>query len=155
MPGPTRKAGISACTCELLPGVLNDSTSFIYSGNENPNRLLLRCYNFLPSNVLTYVRTYVPTSRTYRHVVASPDIRYVIALGYGTNGAPAVKYRNEWISGSMHKLPAPPSPPPSPPPPPPPVQRQKKESDFLPINLDTSKRDDSSISSLPRYICIS
>lgn len=65
---PTRKAGISACTCELLPGVLNDSTSFIYSGNENPNRLLLRCYNFLPSNVLTYVRTYVPLAR----IAASP-----------------------------------------------------------------------------------
>lgn len=91
-------------TCELLPGVLNDSTSFIYSGNENPNRLLLRCYNFLPFS--TYVLTYVLRAR----IAASPrppDIRYVIALGYGTNvGSAAVKYRNEWISGSAQKLPA-------------------------------------------------
>jgi hypothetical protein len=60
--------------------------SFIYSGNENPNRLLLRCYNFLAVQRIdvTYVR--IPLSHVHRRVArAAPDIRYVIALGYGTN----------------------------------------------------------------------
>lgn len=57
-----REAGITVCTCELLSAVLNDSTSFIYSGNENPNRLSLRCYIFLPGSEprrARYLRTYL------------------------------------------------------------------------------------------------
>ena len=69
-----REAGISVCTCGLLSAVLNDSTNFIYSGNENPNRLSLRCYIFLPGSERPgvpgiYVRTFcacTPRARAHR-----------------------------------------------------------------------------------------
>ena len=69
-----REAGISVCTCGLLSAVLNDSTNFIYSGNENPNRLSLRCYIFLPGSERPgvpgiYVRTFcacTPRARVHR-----------------------------------------------------------------------------------------
>lgn len=48
IPPAVEAQGLSYARAVSSPRVLNDSAGFIYSGNENPNRLSLRCYIFLP-----------------------------------------------------------------------------------------------------------